>query len=163
MRESDAMLIIPSRFLARLREPIDWIDLQYGYKHHLIDGQAVIDHACRVLPEAVGENDTILAIASSKAPDQLGPLIDLMVGSVESPPDLSRKWALILAAFINESDLPDKLSAIEEVYSSFDYPEELSEMVRYMPMNGPDLGSREANECRMLNSLKKLSAKIVHS
>jgi len=68
---------------------------------------------------------------------------------------------LILAAFISESDVPDKLDAIEEVYSSFDYPEELTGMVRYMPMQGTDLGSREANEGRMLDLLKDLAAKIV--
>jgi hypothetical protein len=155
------MLKIPSQFLARLREPIDWTDLRYGYAHQLVDGQAVIDHACRVLCEAECDNDEILAIAIAKRTDRLEPLIVLVTGPIEPPPDLSRKWALILSAFINESDVPDKLNAIEEVYSSFDYPEELSGMVRYMPMQGPDLGSREANESRMLDSLKELSVKIV--
>jgi hypothetical protein len=70
---------------------------------------------------------------------------------------------LIIAAFIRESDISDKLEAIEEVYSSFDYPEELAGMVRYMPMTGPNLGSKAANEERMLNRLKELSAKIVVS
>lgn len=157
------MLKIPETFLARLREPLDWIDLRYAYAHQLVDGQAVIDHACRVLSEAGCDNDEILAIASAKGTDILEPLIDLVCGPVESPPNLSRKWALILAAFISESDVPNKLDAIEEVYSSFDYPEELTGMVRYMPMQGPDLGSREANEGRMLDSLKDLAAKIVHS
>lgn len=160
-RESDKMLKIPGSFLARLREPLDWMDLRYAYAHQLVDTQAVIDHACQVFSEGECDNDKILAIASANATDHLGPLIDRIAGSVEPPADLGRKWALILAAFISESDLPDRLDAIEEIYSSFDYPDELSGMVRYMPMNGPDLGSREANESRMLNSLKDLSAKIV--
>lgn len=157
------MLKIPGTFLARLREPIDWIDLRYAYAHQLVDGQTVIDHACRVLSEVECDNDKIFAIASAKRTDQLKSLIDLVSGPVEPPPELSRRWALILVAFISESDFPDKLGAIEEVYSSFDYPEELSGMVRYMPMQGPDLGSIEANERRMLNSLKDLSAKIVRA
>jgi|GEM_PF-2918543 len=76
--ESDAMLKIPETFLARLREPLDWIDLRYAYAHHLVDGQAVIDHACRVLSETECDNEKILAIASAKGTDLLEPLIDLV-------------------------------------------------------------------------------------
>lgn len=155
------MFKVSSKFLARLREPVDWADLKYAYENQLIDGQALIDHACRILSETECDNDEILAIASARETDQLKPLIERVVGSVENTPVHARKWALILAAYISERDVPDKLEAIEDVYSSFDYPEELAEYIRYMPMSGPDLGSKEANERRMLESLKNLSTEIV--
>jgi hypothetical protein len=157
------MLKVNSEFLGRLRDPIDWKDLRYAYAHQLIDAQTVIDHAWRVFSESRCDNEDIIAITSAKVDDPLGPIIDRVAGPGEPTPDLIRKWALIIAAFIMESDISDKLEAIEEVYSSFDYPEELAGMVRYMPMTGPNLGSKAANEERMLNRLKELSAKIVVS
>ncbi|MCR9232378.1 DUF2247 family protein [Gimesia chilikensis] len=157
------MLKVPSKFLTRLREPVDWSDLKYAYDNQLVDGQAVIDHACHILSESGRDNDDVLAIASARETDELKPLIDRVVGSLEHSNEHSLKWALILAAFISEADVPDKLEAIEDVYSSFDYPEELAQFVCYMPMNGPDLGSKEANENRMLESLRMLAAEIVAS
>jgi hypothetical protein len=46
-------------------------------------------------------------------------------------------------------ELPDPLACVDEVYADFDYPPQIARLVRYMPMDGPDLGSREANERRM--------------
>ena len=155
------MLKVPSKFLARLREPVDWSDLQYAYDRHLVDEQALIDHACRLLFETECDNDDILAIASAREADELKPLMYQVVGDLEHNNEHPIKWALILAAFINQSDVPDKLDAIEDVYASFDYPEQLAQFVRYMPMTGPDLGSKEANENRMLESLKSLATEIV--
>lgn len=157
------MLKVPSKFLARLREPIDWSDLHYAYENQLVGGQVVIDHACRILSESGSDNDDLLAIASARETDELKPLIDRVVGSLAHSNEHSLKWALILAAFIREADVPDKLEGIEDIYSSFGYPEELAQFVRYMPMHGPDLGSKEANENRMLESLRILAAEIVAS
>lgn len=157
------MFKVPSTFLARLRDPVDWSDLRYAYENQLVDGQALIDHACRVLSETECDDDNVLAIASARETDELKPLLDRVVSYEDYTPEQARKWALILAAFISESDVADKLEAIEEVYSSIDYPEELAEFIRYMPMNGPDLGSKEANESRMLESLKELSTQVVAS
>jgi hypothetical protein len=38
------------------------------------------------------------------------------------------------------------------VYADFDYPEEIAGFIRYMPMRGPDLGSKQLNEKRMLET-----------
>ncbi|MHB8861861.1 MAG: DUF2247 family protein [Pirellulaceae bacterium] len=157
------MLRVSSTFLTRLREPLDWSELQYAYENQLVDGQALIDHACQILSETECADDGILAIASARETDELRPLIERVAGSSEQTAEHARKWALILAAFVSESDVDDKLGAIDEIYSSFDYPEELAPFVRYMPMNGPDLGCTEANEKRMLESLKELSTQVVAS
>ncbi len=155
------MVKVTNEFLGRLRDPIDWKDIRFAYAHQLIDGQTVRDHAWRMLSESGCDNENIIAIAAAKDNDPMGPIIDRVAGLGEPTPDIIRKWALIIAAFISESNVSDKLEAIEEVYSSFDYPEELAGMVRYMPIIGPSLGNKAANEGRMLNSLKELSAKIL--
>src|SRR5690606_12240642 len=97
MREGVEMLKVPSKFLARLREPVTWSDLQYAYENQLVDGQTVIDHACRLLSESGCDNNDVLAIASARETDELKPLIDHVVGSLEHSDEHSLKWALILA------------------------------------------------------------------
>jgi hypothetical protein len=49
----------------------------------------------------------------------------------------------------------DPLQTVEEVYADFGYPERIAGFVRYMPMDGPDLGSREANEQRLMERWKE--------
>ena len=155
------MLQVPSKFLARLREPVDWPELRYAYDNHLVDEQAVIDHACRLFSKSGYGDSDVLAIAFSRTIDDLKPLLDRVAGPPGNTNGHVVKWALILAAFISETDVGDKLEAVEDVYSSLDYPEELAQFIRYMPINGPDLGSQNANETRMLESLTRLAAEIV--
>jgi hypothetical protein len=155
------MFKVPSEFLLRLREPLDWVDLKYAYENGLIGPQFVIDFACRQLSETDCADDDVLAIASAAKSAPLSLLIERVTGIVEFKPETVRKWALILAAFIGGSDAPHKLDIVREIYTSFDYPEELAEYVNYMPMNGPDLGSVEANENRALESLKNFSTRFV--
>lgn len=64
---------------------------------------------------------------------------------------MERAWLVfsVSLAYILRKDLLDPLQVIEEIYADFNYPEELVGFIRYMPMQGPNLGSREANENRM--------------
>jgi hypothetical protein len=62
----------------------------------------------------------------------------------------------VLAWFYeHRAEVPDPLQRVEEVYADFGYPEQLAKFVRYMPMEGPDLGSREANERRLFERWKR--------
>ena len=64
---------------------------------------------------------------------------------------MERSWLVfsVSLAYILRKDLLDPLQTVEEVYADFDYPEQIASFVRYMPMQGPDLGSRLANERRL--------------
>jgi hypothetical protein len=62
----------------------------------------------------------------------------------------------VLAWFYeHRGEVPDPLLRVEEVYADFGYPEQIAKFVRYMPMEGPDLGSREANEHRLFERWKR--------
>ena len=65
--------------------------------------------------------------------------------------ELRDKWLYLVLAWLYEQRgaVPDPLQTVEEVYADFGYPEEIAGLIRYMPMDGPDLGSREANERRL--------------
>lgn len=62
---------------------------------------------------------------------------------------------LVLAwIYENREGVADPLGIVEEIYADFDYPGEVAPFVRYMPMSGPDLCSREKNEERMYGNWK---------
>jgi len=127
----------------------------------MIDSQTVIDYACKELAEHDTDNQELLNIACASASDALTePLSRISIGGADST-ELTKKWALILAAYIAEHGDLDRLSAIEDVYSSYDYPSELTAFVRYMPSTDSDLGSRSANEQRMIDALKEFGMTIV--
>lgn len=153
------MIKVPYAFLKRLREPIGWAGLKYGYTNQFVEKQVLIDHACEVLLTSSDEN--VVEIAIFKSTVDISAKVDRLVCTDEADSDQATKWAKILVAFINESDRLDKLNAVEEVYSSLGYPEMLAGMVRYMPTDEPDLGSKEANENRMLERLKEFAASVV--
>jgi hypothetical protein len=161
MMKGDEMIQIPTDFLSRLREPLDWVDLRFAYDRQIVGAKTLIDQACKVLSETDSNDEALLSVASANESDRLEPWLNQLAPLNGGKSEQDHKWALILAAFISESDIADKLAAVEEVYSSFDYPEELAEFVRYMPMKGPDLGSKQANEERMLASLREFSAQVV--
>jgi len=45
--------------------------------------------------------------------------------------------------------LADPLGDVESVYADFDYPEEMSRFVRYMPSDDPDLRDHRLNQARI--------------
>lgn len=152
---------IPSQFLARVRLPIEWADIAYAYENRLIDSQAVIDYACQDVSKCGNDSPDVFAVACAKPSDSLIDALSRIAKADAESTDSIRKWAVILAAYIAERDDLDQLSVIEDVYSSHDYPSELSPFVRYMPMTDPDLGSPFANEQRMISRLKEFAESIV--
>jgi hypothetical protein len=156
-------ITIPSGFLPRVKLPVDWDDIAWAYDNGLIDSQTVIDYACDEISRENTECQAVLELACARAPDSLAEPLSRVTGPDFASGKSTKKWALLLAAYIAERDDVDQLSEIEDVYSSYDYPSELSPFVRYMPMTGPDLGSRSANEQRMINALKEFAKTIVGS
>ena len=57
---------------------------------------------------------------------------------------------LLTWVYENQNLYPDPLLVAEFIYEDFDAPTEVSEFIRYMPMQGCNLGSKELNEGRMM-------------
>ncbi len=150
-------LKIPSDVVGRAAIPLSWDDILFGYESNLIQAQSLIDFACRELADHDGDDHDLIAIASASPNDSLGEQVRSIMARREDSPDSAKKWALVAASYIAERDDLDRLSAVESIYSSFDYPQELAPFIRYMPMTEPDLGSKDANENRMLQRLESFS------
>jgi hypothetical protein len=66
--------------------------------------------------------------------------------------EVREQWLYLTLAWIFEhmAEHSDPLRAVEEVYADFGYPASIANFVRYMPQDGPDLGSLKANEQRLV-------------
>ena len=66
--------------------------------------------------------------------------------------EVRSKWLYILLAWLyeNKDMFEDPLAIVEEIYVEFDYPEEIAHLIRYMPIEEADLGSKEANLGRLV-------------
>ena len=49
--------------------------------------------------------------------------------------DIAKPWIFLLLSFLfeHQENYEDPLEIVEELYADFDYPEEISPLVRYMP------------------------------
>lgn len=117
----------------------------------------VIDYAIHKIAAIDEPNDNELAIASSSASDSIVESVRKLArdNGISDEGAIRLFWANILLAWVYEhrEQFDDLLCVVEEIYSDYNYPEELAGFVRYMPSNAPDLGSVEANEQRMITSI----------
>jgi hypothetical protein len=147
-------LHIPYEFV-RDRTRVSWRDVQFGLVNELLDPNAPIAIAIDRASELEEPSGALLELAAAGEHERVVEMVERLVGSEEecSQEEIRRKWLYLTLAWIYEHrhEYSDPLQRVEEVYADFGYPERVATFVRYMPMVGPDLGSREANEGRLLD------------
>ena len=149
---------IPYRFI-RDRTRLSWRDIRFGLRNELLDPEA----PAALATDRVGELEESPAVLLELAVvSENEPMMELVERLAECEPqrsedEIRRKWLYLVLAWIYEHrhEHSDPLQRVEEVYADFGYPEEVASFVRYMPMVGPDLGSREANERRLFERWKQ--------
>ncbi|HVZ38834.1 MAG TPA: DUF2247 family protein [Candidatus Kapabacteria bacterium] len=148
---------IPYDFICRSVD-IDWQDILFGLENELISSTVAIEQATVILNNSGRYEPDIVDVASCSPADPIIELVARLARREQPRPEgnVREKWLYIILAWLydHRHSIADPLSMVEEVYADFDYPEEVAPFVRYMPMVGPDLGSREANEERMVGNWK---------
>lgn len=152
------ILKIPYEFISQ-RAKICWNDILFAIEHQLVTPELAIDKA----KEISSNQENILKEESELASSPKDePVVELVsrLASAEAHPteeEISAKWLYLALAWLynNRDSVADPLSIVEEIYADFDYPREIAPFIRYMPMVGPDLGSREKNEQRLYDYWKE--------
>jgi hypothetical protein len=151
-------LEIPASFVEG-RTALSWREVRFGIENELLDPHAAVDIAVQQCAERDRPSTNLLELAAAREEEPTAELIDQLAESEASQPpaEIRRKWLYLVLAWTYEhrSEYRDPLGRVEEVYADFGYPEELAPFVRYMPLDAPDLGSREANEGRLLTRWKE--------
>ncbi len=145
-------LRIPYEFV-RERTRLTWREVHFGLVNELLDPRAPVSIAIEEVIARAEPSAALLELAAAGKDDPTFDLVERLARDESQFPEeeIRGKWLFLVLAWLYEhrNEDPDPLQRVEEVHADFGYPEELSRFVRYMPMEGPDLGSREANERRM--------------
>jgi hypothetical protein len=150
-------LSIPPAFI-RERARLTWREILFGIENELLAPGAAVDFAGDDLahdnpPEALVE----LADLSNGEPTRA--LVEQLANAAreQEEEEIRSKWLYLVLAWIfdHKESFPDPLQTVEEVYADFGYPERVADLVRYMPTDEPDLGSRELNERRLYEKWKR--------
>jgi hypothetical protein len=154
-------------FLKRLQTMPSWAEMEYAFLHRLVPIKTVIDYAKTMIAADDAKNPEVVFIASAPTDESIAESVHRLAKvDFDSCQDkIQLFWANAVLAWVYEhrSSCDDLLSVVEEIYADFGYPSELAQFVRYMPSNAPDLGSREANEYRMIASMGRYVAECVLS
>ena len=148
-------LRIPYSFI-RVRTPVTWRDVRFGLTNDLIASRTAVDLAIERITDPV--DPLLVELAAEQVNERILDIVERLAESepYRSDSEIRDKWLYLVLAWLYEhrQDDPDPLQRVEEVYADFEYPERLAAFVRYMPTEGPDLGSREANERRLMERWK---------
>lgn len=151
-------LKIPSSFVTD-RTCLSWRDVCFGLENELLDPQAAIDLAAARLAAFEYPLSILIDLASADRNEPTRAIVEQLAEAEPPYPadEIRDKWLFIVLAWVYEhrSRYGDPLQILEEVYSDFGYPAQMTGFVRYMPMELPDLGSRAANEQRLVENWRR--------
>lgn len=162
-------LSIPYAFL-RKRLRLTWRSVRFGLENGLIGPDVPRELAVDQVGDMESPHPALLEIAGAGEGESIDNAVNLLAdreaeGTEES---LRAAWLYLVLAWTyeNKAAYADPLQRVEEIYADFGYPQCMVGFVRYMPMEGPDLGSREANERRLYERWQRYldeSAELTHA
>ncbi len=132
-----------------------WNELKVGLEKLIISNSEIISYAFLVLSEDVDQFDNVLELSIAEE-DEVEKIV-FNLALKEGKQDLEKiksKWvfAIIYDAYIYLND--EIYNVIEDVYTEFEYPKEISNLIGYMPCDD----SRPMDE--KLNEYIKISRNI---
>lgn len=145
---------IPFSFARDIGIDLSWADVLEAYRRKLLSPTFAQEMATHKLKVHSGE--LLSKLASSRNFDDAQAMVLILAEECGSLPEIDRILKLVLVYLRKSETGRDRLlDLIEEVYADFDYPDCIAGAVRYMPMQGVDLGSIEANEDRLIANLDR--------
>lgn len=137
----------------RERTHLTWREALFGIDNELLAPGAAVDFAADQLVVQDDADPMLVELACLGSGEPTRDFVEqLAAAEPQQDLDVTRsKWLYLVLAWLFEhkESYPDPLRSVEEVYADFGYPDAVASFVRYMPMDEPDLGSREANERRL--------------
>ena len=111
-----------------------WIELQSGVEMSIISYDDIIFYARKVLNEETEQFDLVLNLAIAEV-EEIEELLNMLACSEEKKNTMSinSKWifSIINDAYLYSYEILHEV--IEDVYVKFDYPNEISNLISYMP------------------------------
>lgn len=151
-------LSIPAAFIGK-RARLTWREILYGLDNELLAPGAAADFASDQIAPQDDLSSTLLELACVGKGEPTRALVEQLaqIEPVQDSDEIRDKWLYLVLAWIFEhsASYSDPLQTVEEVYADFGYPPRIAGLVRYMPADGPDLGSLELNNRRLHENWKR--------
>jgi hypothetical protein len=142
-----ALLPLDGNYVFSKTPWLSWSELLYGLQKGYIDDQGASSFACNTLTPSSPEKAYELSLLD---PQELYLVQDLIKSLASNEPTtkenaISKPWIYLFLShlFENKDLFLDPLEKVEELYADLDYPEEVSSIVRYMPLPEGEVGSEE--------------------
>jgi len=143
----------------RTKTVLTWPEALWGYERQMIGWHTLVALAEDALANGSGNTLEVEMAGLTKSEAQrAGELARELAGQqdVSDSEESPRKWLYLALAWIyeNRDAVTDPLGHVERIYADFEYPEEMSGFVRYMPPDDgydPTRHSLEENEKRLLD------------
>lgn len=111
-----------------------WNELKVGLEKSIISNSEIISYAVLVLSEDVEQFDSVLELSIAEEDEVQGIVLNLAFKEGEQDLEIiNSKWifAIIYDAYIYLND--EIYNVIDDVYTEFEYPKEISNLIGYMP------------------------------
>lgn len=127
---------------------IDWCDIVFAIEERFLLPQEAIKHAVSELKNNENPKQFVINLACLKNGESIFPYIyELRILFEKNKKQSQEKFLYILLNWIYEHKemYCDQLEAVEIIYADFNYPEIISNLVRYMPCNHTLFATSELN------------------
>lgn len=145
-------VVLPYNFVA-MKVKLTWRDILYAVDRQYFSPNAAIEHAIIELSKIEEFPQSLLDLASLNKNESVHPYLNQLADLEPEQPieDIDEKWIYLILAWIfeNRDNCSDPLGIVEQIYADFNYPAQISTLIRYMPSDEPDLGSPKLNEARL--------------
>ncbi len=147
-------ILMPYEYVSSLIS-LNWYDILFAVEQKFLSPTAATEHAILELEKKDNPKQTVIDLACLEKGDPIHPFIDeLGASSEQNKKEAQEKFLFVLLNWVYEHKeiYSDQLGAVEIIYADFDYPQIISNFVRYMPSEQPLLGTQEENIKRLYNN-----------
>lgn len=134
----------------------NWQEILFALENQIVTVEDVIEYASYIINENTMGFDIVLAITCLHSYEDIYPYLHqlTMLEDSRNIADIKEKWLYLILKWLYEkrNDVENTLEIVEEIYELFDYPDNITSFVRYMPSETGNLGSVELNRERLFKN-----------
>lgn len=134
----------------------NWQEILFALENQIVTVEDVIEYASYIINENTMGFDIVLEITCLHSYEDIYPYLHqlIMLEDSRNIADIKEKWLYLILKWLYEkrNDVENTLEIVEEIYELFDYPDNITSFVRYMPSETGDLGSVELNRERLFKN-----------
>lgn len=135
---------------------LTWSDILFALEHDLMAKNAAVKYAYDVIEKEEKPTQTVLALTWVNNEEEIDFYLNELTNQIVEQEDNTSQekflYLLLNWVFEHKEQFSDPLQMVETIYADFDYPEEISNFVRYMPSSEHRLNSVEASIERLFNN-----------